>query len=380
MTAVVAIALAVIALQALAIAVLLVRHNQRVRELREGEARVRLIVDHAPVIIWRARPDTSLDFLNKTTMEFTGQPIEKLRDEGWLDLVHPEDLDRCMAKYVPAFEAREPFTFEYRILAADGTYRWLLASGVPSFGDDGIFTGYIGADVDINALKDAENRIRESQETLENSNREIQQLAGRLLTAHEDERRHLARELHDDLTQRLARLAIDVGRLEQGDPADRAALGAVRGELIRLSEDVHALSYRLHPSVLDDLGLVEALRAECDRVARNRTLRVVVDARDMPRTLPPDASLCLYRVAQEALSNAARHARANAISVTLSPSGDGVELAVSDDGGGFDTAQPREVASLGLASMRERVRVLQGRLDIESAPGRGTTVVAWVPT
>ena len=312
-------------------------------------------------------------------MEFTGQPFEKLKDEGWLDLVHPEDRDYATSVYGPAFEARTPFTFEYRVRAADGAYRWLLAKGLPRFGADGVFAGYIGCDLDITERKDAELVIRESQATLERSNREIQQLAGRLLTAHEDERRHLARELHDDLTQRLARLAIDVGRLEQGDPADRATLGAMRGELVRMSEDVHALSYRLHPSVLDDLGLVEALRAECDRVARHRALRVVVDARDMPRALTPDAALCLYRVAQEAMSNAARHACANAINVTLSSSGNGVRLAVSDDGGGFDTELPREDASLGLASMRERVRVLHGQLDIDSAPGRGTTVVAWVP-
>ena len=108
------------------------------------------------------------------------------------------------------------------------------------------------------------------------SHREIQQLAGRLLTAHEDERRRLARELHDDLTQRLARLAVHAGRLERGAPGRCVRPCAV--SLARLSEDVHALSYRLHPSVLDDLGLVEALRAECDRVANSGDVRVEVDA------------------------------------------------------------------------------------------------------
>ena len=204
-------------------------------------------------------------------------------------------------------------------------------------------------------------------------------LSGRLLTAHEDERRHLARELHDDLTQRLARLAIDAGRLEQGDGGDRGVVTTMRSDLVQLSEDVHALSYRLHPSVLDDLGLVEALRAECDRVARRGALRVEVDARDVPEALPGDASLCLFRVAQEALSNAARHAGASAVTVLLSPSGRGLQLAVSDNGSGFDPARSRDRASLGLASMRERVRLVHGQLDIESTPGRGTTVVAWVP-
>jgi signal transduction histidine kinase len=203
-------------------------------------------------------------------------------------------------------------------------------------------------------------------------------LSGRLLTAHEDERKRLARELHDDLTQRLARLAIDAGRLERSAGANQD-MATMREDLVRLSEDVHALSYRLHPSVLDDLGLLEALKAECDRVACHSALHVDVEASGVPDALPSDASLCLYRVAQEALNNAVRHAHASAVTVLLSPSRGGLQLAVSDNGSGFDPARMRDHASLGLASMRERVRLLYGRLDIESTPGRGTTVVAWVP-
>jgi signal transduction histidine kinase len=201
-------------------------------------------------------------------------------------------------------------------------------------------------------------------------------LSGRLLTAHEDERRHLSRELHDDLTQRLARLAIDAGRLERSAGAPASAM---RKDLVRLSEDVHALSYRLHPSVLDDLGLIEALRAECDRVARHGDLRVEFDESAVAGAVPSETSLCLFRVAQEALNNAVRHGQASAVTVLLSRRSHGLQLAVSDNGSGFDTARLRERTSLGLASMRERVRLLRGELDIESTPGRGTTVVAWVP-
>jgi signal transduction histidine kinase len=208
---------------------------------------------------------------------------------------------------------------------------------------------------------------------------EMMGLSGRLLTAHEDERRRLARELHDDLTQRLARLAIDAGKLEQegGEAAGNAA--GMRKELVRLSEDVHALSYRLHPSMLDDLGLVEALRAECDRVSHHSSLRVEVDATAVPDKLPTDTSLCLFRIAQEALNNSSRHGRASVVTVLLSHSDKGTRLAISDNGVGFDAHKTRTRASLGLASMRERVRLQRGHVDIESTPGRGTTVVAWVP-
>ena len=209
-----------------------------------------------------------------------------------------------------------------------------------------------------------------------NAEKEAAGLSGQLLTAHEDERRRIARELHDDLTQRLARLSVDAFHVERNAGAGASQM---RRDLVRLSEDVHAMSYRLHPAVLDDLGLVEALRAECDRVARNRDLRVEVNADDVPDTMPNEASLCLFRVAQEALNNAVRHGRANAITVLLSPRDSGLQLAVSDNGSGFDTGRSRKRASLGLASMRERVRLLHGQLDIESTPGRGTTVVAWVP-
>ena len=370
----------VVVVQAAAIATLIIRGKKRTRAeraLRESEERFRRIIDRAPVMIWTARPNTSLDYLNGNCVEFTGLPIEKLLDEGWLDAVHPEDRDYIVGTYTPAIEARTPFLFEYRVRRADGAYRWLLATGVPKYEPDGSYAGYIGCDVDITDRRNAEDVSRESRIALEASHREIQQLAGRLLTAHEDERRRLARELHDDLTQRLARLAIDAGRMESAADAPEG-VRPLREDLVRLSEDVHALSYRLHPSVLDDLGLVEALKAECDRVARQCALRVDVDASGVANQLSADASLCLFRVAQEALNNVARHAHATAVTVQLLPSRNGMQLAISDNGQGFNS-EIRTHASLGLASMRERVRLLQGELDIESTPGRGTTVVASVP-
>ena len=373
--------LIVVAIQAAILVALLIwgkRHARAERALRESEEWHRRIADRVPVMIWTARPDTTLDYLNSTCVEFTGLPIEKLRDNGWMVAAHPEDLDAALRIYYRAVEARTPFVVEYRLRRADGGYRWVLDSGVPKYGPDGSFTGYIGCVVDITERKYAEDLIRASRDEVELSHREIQQLAGRLITAHEDERQRLARELHDDLTQRLARLAIDAGRMESAVDAPEG-MRLLREGLVRLSEDVHALSYRLHPSVLDDLGLVEALKAECERVMRHGELRVDVEASAAPGILPAEVSLCLFRVAQEALSNAARHAHASAVTVVLSSRSRGLRLAVSDNGSGFDPDGPRGRASLGLASMRERVRLLHGELDIKSTPGRGTTVVAWVP-
>jgi signal transduction histidine kinase len=183
------------------------------------------------------------------------------------------------------------------------------------------------------------------------------------------------------VTQRLAVLAIDVGRAELAAPdaPQTGVLRLVRAELVRLSEDIHTLAYQLHPSVLEELGLVEALRAECERRQRQGQLAVSMDLESMLSVAGKEAELCLFRVAQEALTNVARHSGTTAARVTLRQADGGLTLAVHDDGVGFDTTNPRQNRSLGLASMRERVHLVNGTLDIETAPGQGTTLVAWVP-
>lgn len=211
--------------------------------------------------------------------------------------------------------------------------------------------------------------------------REALTLSGRLITAHEDERRWLARELHDDITQRLAGLAIAASKVPGSDssPTDLEASRTIRGGLAQLSEDVHNLSYRLHPSVIDDLGLVEALKAECERVARTESLRIEVHADRLPPSLPKEVSLSVYRVAQEALRNIGRHAKASIVQLSLALKDGGLLLSISDNGRGFEPGLQPSRPSLGHASMRERIRSLGGELDIQSTSGGGTTVRAWVP-
>jgi len=207
------------------------------------------------------------------------------------------------------------------------------------------------------------------------------ELSGRIINAGEQERARLARELHDDVTQRLALLAIDAGREERhaAGGAGALAMRSMREGLVRLSQDVHALSYRLHPSMLEDLGLVEALQSECERFSRVCPTRLAADRATIPAEVPNDVALCLFRVAQEALRNAGRHANASRADVRLERLDGGLELVVTDDGIGFDATRRRNGASLGHASMRQRVVQLGGTLEIDSSPGRGTVVQAWVP-
>ena len=210
---------------------------------------------------------------------------------------------------------------------------------------------------------------------------QIRALSQRLLTASEDERRWLARELHDDLAQRLARLAIDAAGLERDDsgPTRGVDLAAMRGDIVSMSSDVHALSRRLHPSLLDHLGLVEALRAEVERFSEAESIAVDLQLGELAEKPSPDAALCLFRIAQESLRNVASHARAGRVKISLRATDGGCELRIRDDGVGFDPDVRRGGHSLGHASMRERAHLVRGRLAIQSAPGRGTAVVAWVP-
>jgi signal transduction histidine kinase len=153
----------------------------------------------------------------------------------------------------------------------------------------------------------------------------------------------------------------------------------IREGLVRLSEDVHALSYRLHPSILEDLGLVEALKAECKHFSQTCSIRLEANAREIPERLPRDVALCLFRITQEALRNTARHARASEVAVRLRLLDGGLQLTVTDNGTGFDSEKHHTRTSLGHASMRQRVALLGGEVDIDSSPSRGTTIRAFVP-
>jgi signal transduction histidine kinase/ABC-type uncharacterized transport system substrate-binding protein len=220
-----------------------------------------------------------------------------------------------------------------------------------------------------------------ADEALATSRNETRQLAGRILTAQEDERKRIARELHDDISQRLAAGAIEAGKAEQEltAPPTRAALAGLKEHLIALSDDVHRLSRQLHPAILDDLGLKDALRAECDRVTERGRLSVNFRCGQLPAGVPRDVALCVYRIAQEGLRNAVKHAQADRVDLTLNADLEFLDLEVRDSGRGFDLGTGRRSGGVGLASMEERVRLVGGELSISSRPGQGTCIQVRVP-
>ena len=214
------------------------------------------------------------------------------------------------------------------------------------------------------------------------SRNEARQLAGRLLTAQEDERRRLAREMHDDISQRLATTAIAAGKVELQLPprdASRESVASLKEELIVLSDDVHRISRQLHPAILDDLGLEDAIRSECGRFAEREEMAVGFHCGRLPESLPKDIAPCMYRVAQEALRNIAKHSQADRIEIVLNADLEFLNLEVRDFGRGFDPATARCQPGLGLASMEERVRLVGGEITIASAPGEGTSIAVRIP-
>ena len=368
-----------------ALLVLLTRSVRAARALRESEARFRLVADRAPVMIWTARPDTTLDYLNTTCAEFTGRTLEQLANEGWLDSVHPEDLDRCRQTYEPAFEARTPFLMEYRVRHADGRYRWLLAKGVPKYGADGGFEGYIGCDLDITERRTAEDRVRESRAALEQSHREIQHLAGRLIAAQDTERARIARDLHDDVSQQLAGVSIAFSGLKQrlGEYGVRQELQQelvdLQQQTLTLARNIRQLSHDLHPTVLRHLGLEKALASYCGELERSHGIVMRCGAEGDFASIGPGAGLCMYRIAQEALRNVVAHGGASRAEVRLFRRGDDAEITITDDGRGFDVNDPERRKGLGLVSITERAKIAGGRISIETGVNQGTRVHATIP-
>jgi signal transduction histidine kinase len=226
--------------------------------------------------------------------------------------------------------------------------------------------------------RQAENDARASQAELRTSYDRIRDLATRLLGAQETERARIARELHDDISQQMALLEIDLEMLSgtvNGEAEDLA--GGVLHRAQSIAKSVHDLSHRLHPAKLRLLGLVAALRG-FEREASRSDLAVSFTHRSVPPVLPEDLTLCLFRVAQEALQNAVKYARAKKVAVSLEGSPDGLALTVADDGVGFDV-DAAWGKGLGLVSMRERLDAVGGTLDIRSTPGGGTRVQISVP-
>jgi PAS domain S-box-containing protein len=337
--------------------------------LRESEERFRRIANTAPVMIWMSGTEKQITYLNQTWLDYTGRNLDASLGHRWIEALRADEVARCREVYETAFEQVEPFQVEHRLRRHDGEYRWVVTVGVPRYDADGSFAGYIGTAVDITERKLAEEALST--------------VSQKLIEAHEEERTRIARELHDDIAQRLAVVSMRLGAVKQRPPISAADFGREIGEtyqqIVDLASDIQALSHGLHPPKLERIGLEGAVVGFCEELSNRHGVTINVQFENIPKALPREISLCLYRVLQEGLQNAVKHGGSRRAHVSLSGQINTINLTVTDSGVGFNPHEVMKGSGLGLTSMKERLKVVGGELSIHSQPGRGTTIHAVAP-
>ena len=252
---------------------------------------------------------------------------------------------------------------------------WMLYNVFGICDSRGAVVGWATVSVDITERRRAERSLQKSRQ-------ELRALAGRLINAEEEERKRISRELHDDLSQKLAMLAFDTGSLVLVPPPSmdemKEPLRNLQARVVQLSQHVRQISHQLHPTILEDLGLTAALSELCEEFSAREGIEVHFEQEAMPKALPVDVASCLYRVAQEALHNVSKHAGATQVWLKISGSPEGFHLCIYDTGVGFDSRDLHQ-HGLGIVSMKERVGMVQGEFSIHSQPGRGTEIKVFVP-
>lgn len=353
--------------------------RRAMEQLALSERRFHELVQIAPVGVFETDASGDCLYVNQRWCDITGMSPEQAQGKGWTSALYHEDRERVSAQWYRAVAGCAPFQAEYRYQRPDGVVRWALCSGIPQHGPDGSLIGFMGTVTDISDNKDVELELRRSRE-------QLRTLLGRLDEAVEAERRHLAREVHDQLGQSLTALKLDASwaaqRLAGGDETVRAAVvEKLRGmtALIDTTVDsVQRISAQLRPQMLEDMGLVPALEVYAEQFAERTGIRCRVHASEIP-TLPGAEATHVFRIVQEAMTNVARHARATRVDVSLVEVDGVLHVDIQDDGRGIAEDEQNSASALGMLGMRERARLLAGRLTVTGGPGRGTVVGLEMP-
>lgn len=342
--------------------------------LRESENRLRLLLDSTVEAIYGIDLEHRCTFCNAACLRVLGyHDPDALLGKNMHHLIHHSHRDGTLfpeekCSILRALQTGEAVHADDEVLwRANGTsFPVEYWSHQQRKGQE--IVGAVVAFIDITERKAAEAALAG--------------MSGRLIEAQEQERTRIARELHDDLSQRLALLTIELERLLEAStdlsPETRGRIGELRNQSAEIASDVQSLSHELHSSKLEYLGMAPAMRALCHELSRQQKVEIVFSHDDIPSTVPKDISLCLFRVLQEALQNAVKHSGASRFDVELRYAADAINLCVRDSGSGFDREEALKTRGLGLISMMERMKLVGGRISIDSQLQRGTAIRASV--
>jgi len=338
--------------------------------LRESEERLRLAAQAGRMYAYEW--DRATDVIRRSAdfghiLGLASEPLVTTCQQ-MLTTIHPDDRARVIVATEGCTPENPTCRVRYRVVRPDGSVVWLEKTARAFFDKEGAIVRMIGMVSDINDQKVAEEALSS--------------LSRKLIEAQEAERARIARDLHDDIGQRLAVLSVMLDRLKEAAPDSkgvRSGIGELRKQIFAISGGIHAISHELHSASLRHLELVNAMRGFCRELSQQRKVEIVFGSHNIEGTAPPDISLCLFRVLQEALHNAIKHSGVRRFDVELRGTPDGIQLSISDSGIGFDAETAIKGRGLGLTSMRERLKLVNGTLCIASRPEQGCTILAFVP-
>ncbi len=336
---------------------------------RNKEAmRLHLLLNVSHIFPWEAHFSTgSFTFVGEQAVHLLGYPIEDwYQPDFWPLHLHPEDRERALVEWVEYSNTRDDYELDFRMIAQDGRVVW-LHNVVSVIRENGQPRTILGFSIDVSESNEFAAVLKD--------------LSTRLINAQEEERRRVARELHDDLNQRMAILSIELEQLgKTKKPANLTRrLQSLQIKAQEISADIHQLSYKLHPSKLDHLGLAAAVKGLCKDISARGELEVDFEQTGFPANLPEEVTLCVYRIAQEALRNCVKHSGALTARVSLQNTGEEIRLTVADTGRGFDPNSGAMKKGLGFTSMQDRLRIVGGKMQIDATPKLGTHLEISVP-
>ena len=353
--------------------------------LRSSEERFRRVFEEGPLGLGLVAKNYRFERVNDALCQMTGYSEAELLQQSFVSITHLDDVLADVELAQRLFRGEIPFyKLRKRYVKKSGEILWIDLTASVIRNKEGEPVYGLAMVEDITEIKRAEDIEKQMALDLVTSRDEVRALAGSLMRAQEDERRRVSRELHDNICHQPGSLAVDIGKLAVGPlppPNDaRVQLEALRARVVKTAQEAHDIAYQMHTVILDDLGLVASLKHMCMEFSEHDPqIALGFEDSGKARSIPRELAYCFHRVAQEGLHNIAKHSRAECVSVDLDFEERAVVLTIKDDGAGFVPNGVKRPRGLGLISMEERARSVNGKLTIESQPGHGTQISLEVP-